>query len=244
MNKFRNLSLVAILGVTTGALAQTPAPAVPENGATSNPSAAASPSQHDVLDKNAAESPEADSTPGLGAASTPHEPSVADTDANDHSAETKESSMTPAAFVGKAEQHGATEVALARIALEKSGDAKVRSFAQTMVRAHGDADAKLAALAQGKDITTSNRMDPEHEAMVDALKDKSGTSFDAAYAETVAEDHASAIALFEGMAKSGDGEFAAFAEQKLPTLREHKELADQLQDRMRTAAAEEKVHRE
>jgi putative membrane protein len=41
-------------------------------------------------------------------------------------------------------------------------------------------------------------------------------------------DHSKAIALFESATKSSDAELAGFAETTLPTLRDHKQLAQKL----------------
>jgi putative membrane protein len=47
----------------------------------------------------------------------------------------------------------------------------------------------------------------------------------------MASDHAKAITLFDDAAKSGDKEISAFAEKTLPTLKEHKRMADRLNAR-------------
>jgi hypothetical protein len=44
----------------------------------------------------------------------------------------------------------------------------------------------------------------------------------------MATDHANAITLFEDATKLGDKEIAAFAQKTLPTLKEHKRMADRM----------------
>jgi putative membrane protein len=260
MTRFRNLSLVTLLGMATAALAQAPTPApAPANGAASNPSAASSPSQRDVVDSSAREAPATDSASGPSAASTPHQrealggaPSasgnaqkVGGSQGSGTAGKMPAEAGSATAFVQKAGQDGMTEVALAKLALSKSSDEGVRSFAQRMVKDHGAADAELSQLARRNGIDAPGKLDAEHQAMVQALSAKSGAGFDATYADDMAKDHAKAVALFEHMAQSGDGDFAAFAQKTLPTLREHKEMADRLQADTRTAAAEEDAaHRE
>ena len=41
-------------------------------------------------------------------------------------------------------------------------------------------------------------------------------------------DHSKAIALFEDAARTTDADVAGFAKKTLPTLKEHKQLADKL----------------
>jgi len=76
--------------------------------------------------------------------------------------------------------------------------------------------------------------------MVTMLSAKSGAAFDKAYADHMAKDHSKAVALFESASKSSDPELAAFAQKTLPTLQEHKQLADNLRANTgtRTASAD------
>ena len=59
----------------------------------------------------------------------------------------------------------------------------------------------------------------------------------AAYAEHMAMDHSKAVALFQAEAASSDPELAGFAKKTLPTLQEHKQLADSLNSSMGAATA-------
>jgi putative membrane protein len=135
----------------------------------------------------------------------------------------------PKTFVTKAAQGGMTEVELGKLALSKSQDADVRAFAQRMVTDHGKANAQLAAIAKSKHLAVPKSLDAEHAAMVKELESKSGADFDTAYGEHMRHAHDKTIELFEGEAKTtSDGELAEFASQKLPTVREHKEMAEKL----------------
>lgn len=134
----------------------------------------------------------------------------------------------PIAFVKKAAQDGMTEVEVGKIALEKSQDPAVRSFAQRMVTDHGKANEELSSIAQAKGMDVPKELDAEHQGMVDALSAKSGAAFDREYTQHMSMDHTKAIALFEGASKSPDAELAGFAKKTLPTLKQHKQLAEKL----------------
>lgn len=136
--------------------------------------------------------------------------------------------VKPQTFVTKAGQDGMTEVALAKLALEKSKNEKVRDFADRMVKDHGKANAELTGIAGKKGYTTPKQLDAEHQAMVAELKGRSGTTFDAAYSQHMQMAHDKAIALFEVGSTSSDADVAAFAQKTLPTLKEHKQMADTL----------------
>jgi putative membrane protein len=153
--------------------------------------------------------------------------------------------LTSDKFVTKAAQTGMAEVELGKLALEKSQNAEVRAFAQRMVKDHGKANEELKTIAQGKNVTVPKTLDAKHQSMVDALKAKSGKEFDAEYAHHMSMGHGDAVALFKDASKekSLDHELSAFAEKTLPTLEEHKGMADKLAS-SRMAALKEGDRRE
>ena len=131
-------------------------------------------------------------------------------------------------FVTKAAQTGMAEVELGKLALSKSQDPEVRSFAQRMVQDHGKANKELASIAKAQGIDAPKKLDAEHQSMVDELKSKNGTDFDRMYSHHMNMGHSDAIDLFEKETRSGDAALAGFAQKTLPTLKEHKQLAEQL----------------
>ncbi len=135
---------------------------------------------------------------------------------------------SPSTFVTKAAQTGMAEVELGKIALSKSQDPEVRSFAQRMVEDHGKANKELASIAKAQGIETPKRLDAKHLAMVEELKLMTGDEFDRKYAHHMNSGHSDAIELFEQESRSGDAALAGFAQKTLPTLKEHKQLAEKL----------------
>jgi len=140
----------------------------------------------------------------------------------------RQDGAVPTSFVKQAAQDGMTEVQLGKLAVQKSQDAKVREFANRMVADHSQANRDLASLAKSKNLDVPASLDSEHQSIVQTLTEKSGAAFDAAYSEHMKADHSEAIALFEGASTSSDKDLAAFAQKTLPTLQEHKKMADQL----------------
>jgi putative membrane protein len=143
-------------------------------------------------------------------------------------AEAESTPPAPSVFVKKAALDGMTEVEAGKVALSRSQDPDIRNFAQRMVDDHGKANEELESLAKSKGIMAPKKLDAEHEAMLNQLKAKTGKDFDHAYAEHMNMDHSKAIALFESAAGSNDPDLARFAKKTLPTLKEHKELAQTL----------------
>lgn len=137
----------------------------------------------------------------------------------------------PAVFVSMAAQGGMTEVEAARVALDKSENPVIRSFAERMVKDHGKANKELEAIATAKGIEVPKMLDAEHQSMLDTMSEKSGTEFDSEYSQHMNMDHTKTIALFESAAKTSDPDLAGFAKKTLPTLKEHKQMATKLPGR-------------
>lgn len=134
----------------------------------------------------------------------------------------------PAVFVQKAAQDGMTEVELGKIALDKSQNSEIRSFAQRMVADHGKANDELKSLAGSNGIDVPKKLDAEHQAIVNDMKSMDGSRFDSSYSRHMNMDHTKAISLFEAESKAPNKDLAGFAQKTLPTLKEHKQLAKKL----------------
>jgi putative membrane protein len=144
-------------------------------------------------------------------------------------ADAESSVPAPSAFVKMAAQAGMTEVEAGKVALSKSKDPRDPQFRA----AHGQLimavpTSSSRAWPRPRASTPPRKLDAEHQAVIDALRSKSGADFDSAYSQHMNMDHDKAIALFEGASKSTDPEFAGFARKTLPKLQEHKQLASQL----------------
>jgi putative membrane protein len=137
---------------------------------------------------------------------------------------------TAQTFVDQAAQAGMTEVALGKLAATRSNNPDVRAFAARMVEDHGRANDELAALVHGHEVDLPTSLDGEHSALVADMSARTGGDFDAAYTKQMVDDHASAVSLFRSAAASNDltPALANSASRILPTLEEHKKMADEL----------------
>ena len=140
-------------------------------------------------------------------------------------------------FVNDAAMAGMTEVEVGKLALEKSKDPAIRGFAQRMVTDHTKNNAELATIAKAKGLTPPATLDAEHQAMVSSMKSASGAEFDQQYSMHMNMDHSKALALFEGASQSTDKDVAKFAKKTIPTLKEHKKMAEKLPGAARTGSA-------
>ena len=145
-------------------------------------------------------------------------------------AEAEDTPPAPAVFFKKAALDGLAEIELGKIALNKSQDPQVRQFAQRMVTDHGKTNQELASLARAKGLDAPSSLGPEHRTMIANLEREEGPAFDKAYCEHMVMDHTKAIALFESATKAADTDVAQFARKTLPTLKEHRQMAEKLPD--------------
>jgi predicted outer membrane protein len=131
-----------------------------------------------------------------------------------------------AVFVQKAALNALTEVELGKLAGTNARASGISALGFRLARDHAKMNAMLALISRDKGIDVPVELDEEHRAIVDRLGAMSGAEFDTAYAALMASDHSRAIMLFSQAAEGDDPLIAEFARRTLPSLREHKRLAD------------------
>jgi len=139
-----------------------------------------------------------------------------------------------AQFATKAAVGGMAEVALGKLALEKSSNAKIKEFANMMVNDHGKANADLMAIAKTKNITLPAVVDDEHQKKMDDLKLKKGADFDKAYVDAMVDGHEKTLTLMQDEAKNGtDSVLKTFAAHTAPIVQTHLTAIKKIHDSMK-----------
>ncbi|MGN6640505.1 MAG: DUF4142 domain-containing protein [Mucilaginibacter sp.] len=135
-------------------------------------------------------------------------------------------------FVTKASSGNMFEIAAGNLAQQNSSNADVKAFGTHMITDHGQAGTEMAALASKKGWTIPTALLPQDQASLDTLTSLNGSAFDKKFAAIMINSHIKTINLFQ-MASSDSGvpdaDLRSFAAGKLPTLREHLQMAQQLQ---------------
>jgi putative membrane protein len=142
--------------------------------------------------------------------------------------EATKDAATSTAFAATAAQASMVEVALAGLALRKSGDNELRQFAQKMVQDYAQSNSGLDSIVKCEGLILPIELDSKHNALIRKLNSKSGRAFEKAYLKHVAEKHSEALALFESASMSDDPDVAALARKGLAMLQEHQLLANNL----------------
>jgi putative membrane protein len=143
---------------------------------------------------------------------------------------------TDSTFVKKAAQGGLAEVELGQLATQKASSEEVKKFGQRMVDDHSKANEQLKQVAAEKNIDVPQQLDAKDKATKARLEKLSGEQFDRAYMKYMVRDHQKDVAEFERESKiAKDPAIKNFAQQTLPTLKDHLKEAERIAPKQRQA---------
>jgi putative membrane protein len=135
--------------------------------------------------------------------------------------------MTAEGFRAMALQSDAFEISSSQLALQRSRNPAVRSFARQMVQDH-----TMTSQALGVPAGSAVALDARHASMLNQLAPLGGRAFDAAYGQMQVMAHQEAVGMFAAYAQGGvDPAMRAFAQQVLPSLQMHLTMAQRLTGR-------------
>ena len=148
---------------------------------------------------------------------------------------TKMASSTPVSdmdkqFMMEAGAGGNTEIAASKLALERSSNARVKSYANMMIADHQKAGDELKSLASQKSVTLPDSVIDKQHKDLDDLRGTSAKNFDKAYIKMMDKDHKETVDKFEMAAKKcDDSDVKTFASKTLPTLKMHTDSVEAIQ---------------
>jgi putative membrane protein len=134
-------------------------------------------------------------------------------------------------FVAKAAGDNGFQIAMARLALQKSQTSAVRELAQRITTDHTRMNNELARIATRHSTTHKSTPVPvkRSEQLQNDLGRLDGDAFDRAFAGAMVNDHHGAIVLFSKEADPGENDdLRAFARKELPALQTHLAMAQAL----------------
>jgi len=147
--------------------------------------------------------------------------------------EKKKGPFTDEEFVKKVASDGMHEVELGKLAQQKGTSAEVKKFGQHMVDDHSKANQELMQVAQSAGISVPTMMMPKHQKDVEKFRGLQGAEFDREYANHMVKDHQTAVAMFQRASlEAKNAPLKAFATKTLPTLQEHLQHAQRLQQQV------------
>jgi putative membrane protein len=133
------------------------------------------------------------------------------------------------AFVAGASASNATEIAMARVVLERTKNPAVRTFARRMIRDHTKLGAALASTAARLQLKTQTSPSTTEGKAIGKLGTLSDDARDRAYARAQVKAHTSTLALFQKEVSHGGATLLKKAGEKaIPTIRMHLTMAKEL----------------
>jgi putative membrane protein len=130
-------------------------------------------------------------------------------------------------FLKEAAEGNLVEINLAKLALEKSGDANVKKFAQKMIKDHEMLIVSMKPLNRKLGVKEPSGPPLTARAKYEELKLKSGISFDRAYVEAMVKDHNDDLKAFiDEENKTTNPEVKAAVAKGEAVVREHTEMID------------------
>lgn len=135
------------------------------------------------------------------------------------------------------------EIAAAKLALKQSKNAKVKEFANLMIKDHTGANTKGQALAKKAGIAveendTSKQVTQDGEDELGKLRKLKGKPFDQAYVDAQVDDHQKVLQLIDGqlIPAAQNGELKSMLAKVRATVSEHLDHARSLQGNLGGAA--------
>ncbi|MCF4998916.1 DUF4142 domain-containing protein [Pseudomonas syringae] len=138
--------------------------------------------------------------------------------------------QSPADFINDASAKGMADIEASRLAHQKSESKEVKDYTIVVINDRTTANQHLAKIAKKLDLPVA-----PHEAVADKAKElmpevKDGATFDKAYAASQVKATEEAIEQIQQEAQTTDvPEIKAFADETLPKLQNHLEMARALQ---------------
>ena len=144
-------------------------------------------------------------------------------DKNKSNLKTENNKSKDEEFVIKAAKGGMKEVAMGNEGNSKASNARVKNFANMMVRDHTKANNELKEMAAKHKIklpSDNDKMDMHNSI------NKTGADYDKEYMHMMVKDHMKDIDLFKMESKNGkNAEWKSWASKMLPTLQMHLDSA-------------------
>jgi putative membrane protein len=132
-------------------------------------------------------------------------------------------------FLIKAAAADNAEIQTSKLADSRASTQQIKDFAAQVVKDHEKSADRLAKVIKNRKVAIVSGLEKENRDQIDRLSKVRGDQFDREYLHWMVMTHTNAISMFENEAKNGkDAEIRSFADETLPTLREHLKRAEEL----------------
>ena len=136
--------------------------------------------------------------------------------------------IEPQDFIASAMMEFMTDMQSAELALVRGTNESVRAVAMHFIDDCNRVLSDIARVATRKNLPLPKSLDPEHEVILQHMREKTGEEFDAAYVERIALHHRHAMRLFKRGQAIKIPEISAFASRVLAMIEARIKLSRQL----------------
>ena len=143
-------------------------------------------------------------------------------------------------FLHQAMEINLTEIAMGELALRRGSSEDIRTYGGTLVIDHIANGGEVIALSRSMGIEPPKMAPGGEMAVHDQLMNLDGADFDQTFVRRMIDGHRDAIALFQDKAAE-DGPVGDYAEETLPTLEGHLQLAEQILNGGTAASADSTI---
>ncbi|MGE5468705.1 MAG: DUF4142 domain-containing protein [Ignavibacteria bacterium] len=139
---------------------------------------------------------------------------------------------SPESFIKDAVDDSRAEVKICELALQKSQRPEVKEFAQRMIKDHTALTQRLEALARSKHVKLPDDVSMTKKLTYEKLAHSD--DFDKKFMDDNVSDHKDDVKKFSEQADSGkDPEVKALAAETVPKMKEHLQMAQALDAKMK-----------
>jgi putative membrane protein len=141
-------------------------------------------------------------------------------------------------FLGQVTQASLLNVAMGKLAVEKSSNDAVKEFGKKMVTDHERGLAIFKKVAVKDGVTVEERLDSKHQERLDKLAKLSGPEFDRAYMKDQLKAHQRMVSYFQSEADNATESTATkMANNMLPAVQRHLSDAKELNKSLTAVAS-------
>lgn len=132
-------------------------------------------------------------------------------------------------FLKNSAEGSMTEIALSKLALQKSSNSEVKDFAQKMIDDHTKLISDMKPFAEQAGVTPPTKLKPEHKMVEKKLSALSGDAFDKQYIAAMVKDHHKDLAEFKAEESSTqNADLKSTVSQGEQVVQQHTDMIDQI----------------
>jgi putative membrane protein len=136
-------------------------------------------------------------------------------------------------FIDHAARGNQAAIDVGRLAEQKAESPEVKSFAQRLVNDHRKANEQLMQIAQKQGVELPTGLDEEQQDLRARLEKLDGAAFDRAFVDAEVKGHQKDVQYYQTESSHlQDPQLRSFAQQALPVLQEHLQMAEEAQSQV------------